>query len=212
VTAYVRAAKANEQKILGELNDTRELMKDRIVRTVSSLCSLSLRDLAEFHRIEKEVEAADPDVAEQLRSVDIAGLQPQLEAALAQSETLERYLSSLFERASGVPGNRDDAIEQQLRLDVAVAALVTQVDAAPLSLLEQCSADQLTSLSRWLLEYDQLRMPIFGYLFRGSAVRAIEHDLNEALRPTRPVLLKREVSTLRDIQRHATSIRMGLAE
>src|SRR6185437_6307079 len=113
VTAYVRAAKANEQKILGELNDTRELMKDRIVRTVSSLCSLSLRDLAEFHRIEKEVEAADPDVAEQLRSVDIAGLQPQLEAALAQSETLERYLSSLFERASGVPGNRDDAIEQQ---------------------------------------------------------------------------------------------------
>lgn len=212
VTAYVRAAKANEQKIQGELNDTRELMKDRIVRTVSSLCSLSLRDLADFHRLEKEVEAVDPDVAEQLRSVDIAGLQSQLEAALAQSETLERYLSSLFERTSGVPGNRDDAIEEQLRLDVAVAALVTRVDATPLSLLEQCSADQLTSLSRWLLEYDQLRMPIFGYLFRGSAIRAIERDLNEALRPTRPVLLKREVSTLRDIQRHATSIRMGLAE
>jgi hypothetical protein len=78
--------------------------------------------------------------------------------------------------------------------------------------LQARQVDQLTSLSRWLLEYDQLRMPIFGYLFRGSAVRAIERDLNEALRPTRPVLLKREVSTLRDIQRHATAIRMGLAE
>lgn len=54
ISAYVRASKANEQRIIGELSDTREMMKDRIERTKSTLGSVSLKELADFHAAEKE--------------------------------------------------------------------------------------------------------------------------------------------------------------
>lgn len=212
ITAYVRASKANEPKIRGELADTRAMMKDRIDRTVSSFANLSLRDVAEFHINEKDVEAIDPSLAESLRSANAEIIAPDLGQALREEESLKPYLVGLFERLRASPGINPESLEQQLRLDVAVMQLAEEVDSASLSLLETCSASQLHNLTRWLLEYDQLRMPIFGYLFRGGAVRAIERELNESLLPTRPVLMKREIANLRDLQRCATNLRLGLAD
>lgn len=212
VTAYVRASKANEKKIRGELADTREMMKDRIERTISSLGTISLRQVAEFYVTEKDVETIDRSLAERLRSSDADPMANSLVAALRDERSINNYLVGLFDRLLPTPGINSESLERQLRLDVAVMDLAQQVDATSLSLLEGCSAEQLASLTRWILEYDQLRMPVFGYLFRGRAVRAIERDLNVSLSPTRPVLMKREIANLREIQHYTTKLRLGLAD
>lgn len=212
VSAYVRASRANEQKIRGELADTREMMKDRIDRTISSLGTLSLRGVAEFCVDENEVEAIDPSLAERLRVADADALAATLSEALRDERSIRGYLVGLFERLLPSPAIDAGMLELQLRLDVAVMDLAGKVDPNSLRLLERCSPAQLANLTRGILEYDQLRMPIIGYLFRGGAVRAIERELNETLSPTRPVLMKREIVSLRAIQRDTTKLRLGLAD
>jgi very-short-patch-repair endonuclease len=211
ITAYVRAARANQQKISGELSDTREMMRDRIERTVGTLGVLSLRDIAEFHIVERKIEEIDAALAEQLRTLDTAPIQGELEQAATHEMALHAYLRDVFERLSTGSATRREGLEQQVGMDAAMLDLWRQVDPEPLGIFESCSAEQLASLSRWLLEYDQLRMPVFGYLFRGAAIRAIERDLNTTFTATRPVLIRREISRLRDVQRHATTLKRGLA-
>ncbi|MFC0590776.1 AAA domain-containing protein [Novosphingobium aquiterrae] len=210
ISAYVRASKANAPKIRGELADTRELMRDRIDRTISSLGTLSLREVAEFHVTEKDIEAIDPILAERLRSVKSEATAAGLNETVADEVALKGYLVDLFDRLLPNQGISANSLEQQLRLDVAVLELSDEVEGASLALLETCSSEHLARLTRWVLEYDQLRMPVFGYLFRGGAIRTIERDLNESLLPIRPVLMKQEIAILRDIQRDATKLRLGL--
>lgn len=211
ITAYVRAARANQQKISGELADTRGIMKDRIERTVGSLGTLSLRDIAEFYLVERDVEEIDPVLAERLRTLDASSIQAELQLAASDEAELKAYLLDVFKRLSSASAPGREVLEQQVAMDAAVLDLSEQVVAEPLGIFEGCTAEQLSSLSRWLLEYDQLRMPVFGYLFRGGAVRAIERDLNATFSAARPVLMRREISSLRDVQRHATTLKRGLA-
>ena len=211
ITAYVRAARANQQKISGELADTRDMMKDRIERTVRSLGTLSLRDIAEFYLVERDVEEIDPALAERLRTLDASSIQAELQLAASDEAELKAYLLDVFKRLSSASASGREVLEQQVAMDAAVLDLSEQVVAEPLGIFEGCTAEQLSSLSRWLLEYDQLRMPVFGYLFRGGAVRAIERDLNATFSAARPVLMRREISSLRDVQRHATTLKRGLA-
>jgi len=212
ITAYVRAARANQQKISGELTDTRDMMKDRIDRTVGSLGQLSLREIAEFYLVERDIEDIDPALAERLRMVDVSPIQAELQKVEGDEATLKTYLVDVFKRLPGASDVSRDVLEQQLVMDAAIRDLAAQVDPAPLGIFDGCTKEQLANLSRWLLEYDQLRMPILGYLFRGSAVRAIERDLNSTFSATRPVLMRREISALRDVQRHATTLKRGLVE
>jgi hypothetical protein len=208
ISAYVRASKANEQRIVGELSDTREMMKDRIARTSSTLGSVSLKELADLHIAEKEVGAISPDLTAFLQGLRDEALVSDLTEAANNSDEVWAYLGDIFRR--GAPDI--DTMEKKARLDAAALALAEQVDAEALALFESCSSQQLSSLTRWLLEFDQLKMPVFGYLLRGGAVRAIERDLNGDMSPTRPILMRREIATLRNVQRDATKLKAALVD
>lgn len=208
ISAYVRASKANQPRIVGELSDTREMMKDRIARTSETLGSISLKDLADLHILEQEVEHFSPELVPILQAVGHETLISDLSECVNNTVSLQPYLHELINR-----GATDLAtMEKEARLDVAALDLYEQVDSTALALFESCSIQQLANISRWLLEFDQMKMPVFGYLFRGSAIRGIERDLNTELNATRPILLKREVDTLREMQSGTTKLKMGLAE
>ncbi len=51
------------------------------------------------------------------------------------------------------------------------------------------SPSQLRTLGGLLVNYGQLKMPLFGYLFRGGQVREVERQLN-ALPISSPLQLK----------------------
>jgi len=208
ISAYVRASKANEQRIVGELSDTREMMKDRIARTSSTLGSVSLKEVADFHVAEREVEKIDADLVTFLRALRDEALLSDLNEAASNADAVQSYLTEIFRR-----GALDvDTMEEKVRLDTAALDLAEQVDRVALALFESCTVHQLSSLTRWLLEFDQLKMPVFGYLFRGGAVRAIERDLNGEMNTTRPILMRREIAALRDVQRYTAKLKIGLAD
>jgi AAA domain len=208
INAYVRASKANEPRLVGELSGTREMMKDKIARTSSTLGSVSLKEVADLHVIEKDVERIATDLVPFLRGIRDEALLDVLNEIVGSTDAAQAYLTDIFRR-----GAHDiDAMEERARTDAAAVDLAEQVDVQALSLFESCSAVQLSSLSRWLLEYDQLKMPVFGYLFRGGAIRAIERDLNGEMMPTRPIILRREIGQLRDVQRCASKLKLALPD
>jgi hypothetical protein len=208
ISAYVRASKANEQRIMGELTYTREMMKDRIARTNSSLGSVSLQEVGDFYAAEFEVERIDPDLRSFLqRFSDEALIEPLIQVTSDLIAT-KGYLSHIFRR-----GARDIAsMDKAVRLDAAALELFEHVDSSKLAIFEKFTAEQLSNLNRSLLEFEQLKMPLFGYLFRGGAVRAIERYLNGQMNPTRPILIRQDIDILRDVQRHTTKIKLSLAD
>lgn len=208
VTAYVRASKANEQRIIGELSDTREMMRDRIDRTNATLGSVSLKAVAEFHALEEEVSAISPDLATFLQGLRADTFLNDLFEVTDNSQAAQDYLADIFKR-----GPRSVAtMELTAQLDVAVLELSKQVNAQALSLFPSCSPQQLSKLTWWLLEFEQLKMPVLGYLLRGSAIRAIERDLNGSMEPTRPVLMRREYANIREVHGYTTTLKKGLIE
>src|SRR5690606_24674041 len=77
------------------------------------------------------------------------------------------------------------------------------------SLFERLDADEVRQLSNILLQYQQLKMPLFGYLFRGAAIRQLEARIS-LLRTTKPVLLKKDFTSLQEITQSANALRMKL--
>lgn len=208
ISAYVRASKANEPRIISELSDTREMMKDRIVRTNTTLGSVSLKEVAEFHKSEAELISIGSELVTFLQGLRDETLINELVLIADDEPTARDYLTDIFKREA-----RDIiSMEIEARLDVAVRELSGQVNATTLSLFQDCSPEQLSKLTWWLLEFEQLKMPIFGYLFRGGAVRAIERDLNSDMSVTRPILMRREYTNLRQVHDTATKLKQGLLD
>jgi very-short-patch-repair endonuclease len=207
VSAYVKASKANQPKIRGELTDTRDKLKDQINKTVETLGQLSLAEIARVYAGEARLAALAVHLIPVLQAITDGTLLPLLDKAASPEAGLESYLHAAFSTlAAGTGGS----LLRRVRLDAAVLTLAPTVEANALGLFDRLNAAQVRQLSFWLLECEQLRMPVVGYLFRGNALRAIEHKLNSQLLPNRPVLLKRDTANLRRVIDDANSLRLGL--
>ncbi len=207
VSAYVRASKANQPKIQGELADTRDKLKEQINQTVETLGQLSLAEIASVYASEAALAALAAHVIPELQAITDEGLLPLLVRALDPTTDLENYLRAAF---SALAAGAGGPMPRRVRLDAAALALAPKVDQPKLALFDRLNGDQVRQLSSWLLEFEQLRMPVLGYLFRGGALRVIERQLTDQLSPNRPVLLKREADTLRKIVADANSLRLDL--
>ncbi len=208
VSAYVKANKANQPKLQGELTDTREKLKGQINETVETLGQLSLAEVARVYAGETRLAALAVHLIPELQSVKDAALLPLLDRAASSDAELEPYLRAAFSMLAAGAGR---SLLRRVCLDAAALALAPTVDANTLSLFDKLNAEQIRQLGSWLLEFEQLRMPVVRYLFRGGAIRAIQLSLNAALSPNRPVLLKRDAAKLRKIIDDANKLRLGLA-
>lgn len=209
VSAYVRAGKANENKIQNQLQSTRDDLKDRIDKTIKSFSKLSIEDIASFHRSEKTLSEIDPEAATALQIVDGAVLMPVLVNIAQCKDEFVSYMHEAFESVQRMEC-ADANIERQSKIDCAAQSVADSVDTEALCLFDGLSKTDLDKLAGWILEYDHQRMPVFGYLFRGKAVKAIELALNGELRPNRIVKIKNERETIQQILMQGAMIRQKL--
>jgi hypothetical protein len=119
---------------------------------------------------------------------------------------LEAYIASVGDRVIGEGAMR---LAQRIQIDTATL-LAAPKAGHRLGLFERLDATELQRLSGWMLQYQQLRMPVFGYLFRGGPVRKIEFEINTSLKARRPILLKRDSIALNDLIVAANDLRLDL--
>ncbi len=208
VSAFVKANKANQPRIDGELKDRRDQLKAQIKGTIDTLGHVRLAAIAEVYRLEERITSLATDVVPALQAIDHESLLPLLERISSGSSAYSAYLEAACPRALAdkVPMSR------RIALDAAIVSLDGKFDGAALGLFPRLDDNGLRRLGAWMLQFQQLRMPVVGYLFRGAAVRAIEFQLNTELNPKRPILLKRDARALQRLVEVANDLRLDLPE
>jgi hypothetical protein len=185
IQTSARAMTANRPKLERELTDCASDLKARIDGIVKTLGSISVSEIAQMHHAEAEMDELAPSLTSVLRDQK----DPQFLEGLKQLESkhaeLREYLRGAFAEGDFTPATL------RLRVEKDTAAFHFQADSgsSELCLFARLTSEQVNMLSNNILEFRQLRMPVFGYLFRGSQVRSLEKAIHE-LRPSRPVLLK----------------------
>jgi hypothetical protein len=186
VSAYVRAAKANQPRIENEFSDTRDRLRDDIRKTVKIGEGINLTAVFAVYTLEAALETLSQGLPERLRNLEIEHLK-EIGPAKESLGSVQAYLSHLF--SSSISWTPHDLVSEA-KLDAAAVVIGARTNSEALDLFERLSLDDAFQIGLILNQYDQLRMPLFGYLFRGAAVRVLEDRLNQSFKPTRPLLLK----------------------
>ncbi len=195
VSAYVKATRANAPRLDAERKDTSAQLKRDIDETVNTLGEITIKRLQELHAAEARVSQLLPRTREWLQGLaQEPALARVATGAKAVGEVLTGYLQALKDDRS----LSATSLPIRLKRDACLMKFASEKNPAVLSsfaTFNQLDTDDVRTLSHLLLQYKQLKMPLFGYLFRGNAVRQLESTLNEL--PGRRLLqFKQEAATL----------------
>lgn len=194
VTAFAKAHKANQPKLHGEMRDARDALRKDIEETVSIYQQLQLHQIAEVYKCESTLEAVANGLPAELTALPVEPFVGPVKEAKDSLNSVAAYLSQLFER------NHNWTIENlfaEIKFDNAASIIAAAIPATDLELFPSLSLDAAFKLETLLNQYSALRMPLFGYLFRGAAVRALEAEINTTFSPITPILLKRDHAAVR---------------
>lgn len=226
ISAYAKATQRNMPDILAERDATSRDLKASIEQTVASLGSVQMAQVQQLHQLEAKlrerlpvamlaIEKIGPDEENSALLTKMRKIRQERPSDGEQpSMDLSAYLVLLGQEVSdaGLEFSMP-LLRQSARLDVALAQVTNELGTER---VEQCRAFTRLSLSQaqqiqaLVLRYRQLRMPLLGYLFRGSAVRELEAQIN-ALALKEPVLLAEKATLLTDIARSAVEVDHALS-
>lgn len=205
ISAYSSAMKANRGRVEGDRTDKSAALKADIAKTVATLGNVSLAGVQAMHAAESELQTLCPDVLDVLRKSTDASVLPELVVLGEQMEGLETYLRAIFQEGDFTP----DSLTERAMRDALLVEFTGMHPVGQWGLFEVLDAGQVRQISSLVLTYGQLRMPVFGYLFRGGKVRELEGQLNR-LPTTRPLLLKENAASLQSIVAGANGLRIKL--
>jgi AAA domain len=205
IGAYAKAMKANHSRLEAERRSKAAHLKDQISTTVAKLSAVELLGLQAMHEDEAALAALAPPVLDILRACTDPKPVPELEAVADQLGDLEHYLSGVFAEGDFTAPSLWDRV----RRDMMLHDFIKSDSRHPWPLFESLDPTQLRTLGALLVTYQQLKMPLFGYLFHGNQVRELERQLN-ALPVTQPLLLKESATDLQSLIAGANALRLKL--
>lgn len=206
ITAYTRAMRANEGSLLLEKDGTSQALRDSITGTVACLGKISLSAVQSMHAAEKDLLAIAPEVHRLLHECENWQLAAEMGPIAESISSVQEYLNSIL------PEMRDGAeLLIRAQRDSTMAVFLDRYSVDGWDIFSKLEPADLKVISTLLVQYSQLRMPLFGYLFRGAAVRGLELQLNQ-LATNRPVILKTDGPVLSTLVEKANRLRTALEE
>jgi very-short-patch-repair endonuclease len=209
ISAYSKAMRANAPQLEAERKDTSDQLKLAIEQTVTSLGSISVKRLQEMHVREAALAKAMPTTQHWIQQrPDEPHRLHAAKAALAAAPALEAYLETVRKDGAFTAA----ALPARVKLDSVLAdfaAGVSRTTMESLGLFDRLDADQVRQVGSLVLQYRQLRMPLFGYLFRGAGVRALDAQLNR-LPAQRVLQLRTDGDRLESVVATASTLRSRL--
>ena len=208
VSAYVKASKANQPKIQGELRNRRDDLKQKIAKTVDTLGGLPLSQIEAVFSDEAALAEVAVHLIPELQAIGATSLLPLLKEIEGNPAVAADYLRLLFAGSSSWTG---ESLCRRAQLDSAILGIAPGIDGHPFSAFDKLDVAQLKALGAIMLQLEQLRMPLFGLLFRGRDVRALESRINSDFEPRQPIFLKRDSKKLHALVVEGNKLRTQLA-
>jgi len=212
IKTHHHAATRHAADLARETDETMAALRSDIDRTVRTLSDIRIDDLNELHRLETELEAARPGLVARLQKPAAPDRIPRLADLAAGLDPLAA--TGVLSRLSAQEGC--DALEEIVprlaawRRAGELAGTLGPVE--QMSLFSVLEADHHPVLLRFIGEYEGLRMPVFGWLFRGGKLQALNLRLGSELPCPDPVDLHRRLADLKRVAKALGLLREGLAD
>lgn len=203
VQAHARATQASQSTVSSERDSKRNLLKNHIARTVDVYSNLRTVDIADAQTLATQLnELSDQEISQFLE--DLLGVNPniQLDDFEGDISSLKNNLIEIYDN-----GRCQDlkSLQDEFRVRAFVSSFYDQFDRQTAEFCTSISEDSINVLSSSLSEFQTLRMPLFGYLFRGSQVAALSTKVQNLANFTRQINLKTDAE---QIQRLLTQARL----
>lgn len=168
IRRHHQAAKANAKRLQEETESRCQALKTDIRKTVDALSSVKLQEIDEFLGLEQELERRFPGLAAQLQAKAPAEIARRMQSAAGSA--LKHEVLSIAEDLLRAEFNGKSLADFILLIKIRTALFhVSDLRSArgALMLFRGLDPSQGQKLDLIISEYETLRIPIFGFLFRG---------------------------------------------
>jgi len=207
VTANVRALAANWNAVKEERKSLAAELRAAIAQTLDEQGAVPIAEIKQLQEQEATLAERSRPMLDRLHAVHDAA---HLDALANIAEQMPAILT-YAEHALAEGRSTADQLALQARRDEVIAKELgpRNFPSAKLRLFETVELPQLREIQEILGQYRELRMPVFGYLFRGSEVRALNTRLNRMAAAT-PISLKLHAGALQELLDLSQQLRRSL--
>lgn len=184
IREQMRAHKSHEGQLNEELLSRESTLKNNIATTISSLSSIKLPALREFHRLEKDIDQSFPTLVPLLRKGGDARGASVIDSSAARLGADGFSIVMKVASHSGLPSGSFRDLQQSARILAATKFCANDVRGSysgVFDLFPNLGPHQANEIAGYLARYEALRMPLFGFLFRKTAVTALNSEVGESL-------------------------------
>ena len=197
IKTHFHAAKQHSSSLQKEAVETMQNLRGDVAKTVGTLSQISLDALNELHLLESEIESIRPAFLSKLQVP--CDLRHLVELGAVSARILPEHRAGAAERILRESvALRLEAINPMLRAWKLAGGLASFVgDRAPLAVLSAVESEHRIALRQLIAEYENLRMPVFGWLFSGRKVQALNLRFGESIPCPDPVDLHKRLNSVK---------------
>ncbi|MGH6681938.1 MAG: AAA domain-containing protein, partial [Bradyrhizobium sp.] len=193
----LHAARAKQKELDENIHGIKERLAENIGGTIEQLTSIKLADIEAFQKLEAAVGRHVPELVAAIEKGPRPDLKEQLDGARAWRKTPQADAAVAFlENANPTTAGAAIRLMRKASLGSDLSLLAEHRNAC--SLFRTLRPSDARTLQQFVLRYDALRMPLFGYLFRRGKVRALNAEVGQTL----------EVVNFIDLHQHLKDLRL----
>ena len=204
VQAHAKANQASQSKVSAERDSKRNLLKKHIAQTIDIFSKVRTVDIADAQRLAMQLNALSGlEISQFLEGLLETNANIQLDDFEDNSDTLKNNLIEIYENK-----HYQDlkSLQAEFRIRTFVSNYYEKFDRRVVDYCTSISKENVNVLSSCLSEFQALKMPLFGYLFRGSQVAALNTKVQQLATFGSQINLKTDVQRIQDLLSQARAI------
>ncbi len=194
IQGQYQAARSRRDEIEQNIRQTQARIMQSVAVSIEQLCGIKLADIETLQKLEQLLRQHAPEVIAALEKGPCPDPKPQLDDALAWRRDAEAALAFVD---SAAPATVGDLIRLMRKSTLATQLTMLAEDRAAFATFKKLTPPDAHTLQAFVARYDDLRMPLFGYLFRGRRLRALNAEVAQRLAVRNFLDLHRHLSKLR---------------
>lgn len=187
IKQHFQAASRHQDALKAETEAITRTIKSDIDKTITLLSGIKLKDLYEFHILEEKINHLRPSLISKLQKQTFPKKLDELHTLYKALDI--SALSEILEQLND--DNKfpvfDDMVHMLRAWKKSKSITLDSPNEKSFSLFTRLEAKHHKTLIKIISEYDELRMPLFGYFFCGSQVRALNLRVGEELNCNDPI-------------------------
>ncbi len=176
----LKAAHSHRNQIEESIRRIKDQIAESITASIEQLSGLNLADIEALHKLEQLLQQRAPEVIAGLERGPCPDPKPQLDDALAWRHTTHAETALAF-LDSAAPGTVADLTHLMRKSTLATQMTMLADHRAAFSVFQKLIPSDARALQAFVARYDNLRMPLFGYLFRRRKLRALNAEVAQQL-------------------------------